>query len=81
VFYLAFGYFISYLPYALRARVLSSGMAPGVAPGFDRPLGAVVLLPAGCDIVEPSAASLDDQRFTAALIQQAAGKRLAERFL
>ena len=59
MFYLAFEYFISYLPdVADRARCL-----------------------AGCDIVEPSAASLDDQRFTAALIEQAAGKRLAERFL
>lgn len=38
--YLAFGYFISYLPYALLAKALSSGIIPGV----DRPVGGLVLL-------------------------------------
>jgi hypothetical protein len=42
VFYLALGYFISYLPYALLAKALSSGILPGV----DRPVGGLVLLPA-----------------------------------
>lgn len=40
--YLAFGYFISYLSYALLAKALSSGIIPGV----DRPVGGLVLLPA-----------------------------------
>lgn len=40
--YLAFGYFISYLPYALLAKALSSGIIPGI----DRPVGGLVLLPA-----------------------------------
>ena len=40
--HLAFGYFISYLPYALLAKALSSGIIPGV----DRPVGGLVLLPA-----------------------------------
>jgi hypothetical protein len=30
VFYLTLGYFISYLPYGLLAKALSSGIAPGV---------------------------------------------------
>jgi hypothetical protein len=42
VFYLAFGYSISHPPYAILAGALSGG----IAPGFDRPLGALVLLPA-----------------------------------
>lgn len=42
MFYLALGYFLSYLPYALLAKALSSGIVPGV----DRPVGGLVLLPA-----------------------------------
>jgi protein-tyrosine-phosphatase len=34
-----------------------------------------------CDIPEPSATSLDDQRHTAMLIQQAVQQRLARQFL
>jgi hypothetical protein len=154
VFYVALGYFISYLPCALLAKALSSGIVPGV----DRPVGGLVLLPAAAlgqllampiflgvsgwwrfaseqrvgsrrrrwpgrdtvvaalcrwadaiyrmtvdpratvlalapdgadrthcladsDIPEPAAASSDDHRHIAALIQQAVQKRLAERFL
>jgi hypothetical protein len=71
VFYLALGYFISYLPYALLAKALSSGIIPGVETHCL----------ADSDIPEPAAASLDDHRHIAALIQQAVQKRLAERFL
>ena len=42
VFYLVMGYFISYLPYALLAKAVSSGIIPGV----DAPIGGPVLLPA-----------------------------------
>jgi protein-tyrosine-phosphatase len=42
VFYLALGYFLSYLPYALLAKALSSGIVPGI----DRPVGGLVVLPA-----------------------------------
>jgi protein-tyrosine-phosphatase len=42
VFYLALGYFVSYLPYAIMAKALSSGIVPGV----DAPIGGLVLLPA-----------------------------------
>jgi protein-tyrosine-phosphatase len=42
VFYLALGYFVSYLPYAILAKALSSGIVPGV----DAPIGGLVLLPA-----------------------------------
>lgn len=42
MFYLALGYFISYLPYALLAKALASGIVPGV----DKPIGGLVLLPA-----------------------------------
>lgn len=42
MFYLALGYFLSYLPYALPAKALSSGIVPGV----DAPVGGLVLLPA-----------------------------------
>jgi hypothetical protein len=42
VFYLALGYFVSYLPYALLAKALSSG----IVPGADAPIGGLVLLPA-----------------------------------
>jgi hypothetical protein len=42
VFYLALGYFISYLPYALLAKALSSGIVPGI----DRPVGGPALVPA-----------------------------------
>jgi hypothetical protein len=42
VFYLALGYFVSYLPYAILAKALSSGIVPGV----DAPVGGLVLLPA-----------------------------------
>lgn len=40
MFYLAFGYFISYLPYALVVKALSSA----VVPGIDGPVGAAVVL-------------------------------------
>lgn len=40
--YLALGYFIAYIPYAILTKVLSSGIAPGV----DAPVGGLVLLPA-----------------------------------
>lgn len=42
MFYLALGYFISYLPYAILAKALSGGIVPGV----DAPVGGLVLLPA-----------------------------------
>ncbi len=42
MFYFALGYFISYLPHALLAKALSSGIVPGV----DKPIGGLVLLPA-----------------------------------
>jgi protein-tyrosine-phosphatase len=42
VFYLAFGYFVAYLPYVILAKALSSGIVPGV----DAPVGGLVLLPA-----------------------------------
>ena len=154
MFYLALGYFISYLPDALLTKALSSGIVPGV----DRAIGGLVLLPAAAlgqllamqiflrasswwrfareqrvgdrrrlwpgrdavvtalcrwadaiycmavdhraavlalapdvadrthgladsDIPEPAAASLDDHRHIAALIQQTVQKQLAERFL
>src|SRR2546430_10125425 len=38
--YLALGYFVSYLPYAILAKALSSGIVPGV----DAPIGGLVLL-------------------------------------
>lgn len=66
VLYLALGYFISHLPCDLLAGALSS-----VVP-------SVVWL---VDIPGPDAASPDDQRHTAALIQQTVSKRLAEKFL
>jgi len=65
------GYFISYLPYALLAKALSSGIVPAV----DKPIGGPVLLHP-----EPSATSRDDHRHTAVLIQQAVRQRLAEQF-
>jgi protein-tyrosine-phosphatase len=42
VFYVALGYFISYLSYALLAK----GIFCGVVPGIDWPAGGLVLLPA-----------------------------------
>ena len=77
MFYLALGYFISYLPYALLAKALSSGIPPEV----DRPMATRTRCLADSDIPEPAAASLDDHRHIAALIQQTVQKRLAERFL
>lgn len=38
----ALGYFLTYIPYALLAKVLSSGLVPGV----DGPVGGLVLIPA-----------------------------------
>lgn len=43
VFYVALGYFISYLPCALLAEALSSSSASGV----DRPVGGLVVIPRG----------------------------------
>lgn len=40
MFYLAFGYFISYVPCALLVKALSSGIMPGIAG----PVGGVVVL-------------------------------------
>lgn len=42
MFYLALGYFISYIPDALLAKALPSGIVPGV----DTPVSGLVLLPA-----------------------------------
>jgi len=41
--YLALGYFLAYIPYALLAKALSSSIVPGV----HAPIGGLVLLPAG----------------------------------
>jgi protein-tyrosine-phosphatase len=93
VFYLAFGYFISYLPCAVLAKVLSIGIVCGgnqsrsaMAECIARAAMATarsghLATIASAGVVEPSAVSLDDHRCTAALIQQAAGNRLAEQFL
>lgn len=40
--YLALGYFLAYIPYAILAKALSSGIVPGV----EEPVGGLVLLPA-----------------------------------
>jgi protein-tyrosine-phosphatase len=42
VLYLALAYFAAYIPYAMLAKSLSSGIVPGV----DGPVGGLVLLPA-----------------------------------
>lgn len=83
VFYVALGYFISCLPFALLAEALSSGIVPGV----DRSVwGLVTRAEPGrqarhCTTVDHPAVSPDDQRHAAALIQQTVQKLLAERFL
>jgi hypothetical protein len=90
VFYLAFGYFISYLPYALLAKALSSGIIPGV----DRPAGGqliavtfIVGAVAARSYPAPSAMAECIARVAMAttrsghLTQQAVRTRLAEQFL
>lgn len=94
VFYPAMRCFISYLPCAVLAKALSSGIVPGVdVSGWWRFAseqwtgGRRVLWPAlqgrleGTAIPEPSATSRDDHRRTAMVIQQAVRKRLEEQFL
>jgi hypothetical protein len=76
VFYLALGYFISYLSYAALAKALSGG-----ALWVDDSASIRMHCPADTDTAEPAVASPDDHRLIAALIQQAVQKQLAERFL
>ena len=40
MFYLALGYFLSYIPYAVLAEALSSDLSPGV----DRPAGRTAMV-------------------------------------
>lgn len=83
--YLALGYFLAYIPYALLAKALSSGIVPEV----DAPIGGLVLLApevaerthcldATGDISGPSVTSLDEHRRMAGIIRQAVRRRLAE---
>lgn len=82
VFYLAFGYFISYLPYALPAKALSSGIIPGV----DRPLGGQLIAVAALSDPARSAMAECIARVAMAttrsghLIRKAVRTRLAEQF-
>jgi hypothetical protein len=90
VFYVALGYFISYLPCALLTEALSSGIVPGLwradamhCVTVDHRATVLALAPEVTDRTHglAAAASLDDHRQIAALIQQAMQNRLAERFL
>lgn len=74
VFYLALGYFISYLPCALLAKVLSCGCG-WACWSCHRPS-----TPCAAAVLEPSATSLDDHRRTATILQQAVRVRRAEQF-
>lgn len=65
--YVVLRYSIWNLPCNVLATTLSSGIGPRVDPFVD--------------ILDPDAARPDEQRHTAALMQQTADKRLAEKFL
>ena len=76
MFYLALGYFISYLPYAVLAKAFSDDVA-----WMDDSAFIWMHRPGGRNTAGPAVASPDDHRLIAALIQQNVQERLAERLL